>query len=82
MNKGQSFLLGAVLCSLQASQIRKRRFLCHFLFRSSAQKVAERIFIAPPLWISCRCNHTLLYKSCIAVHQVDDVGMVLGVLVL
>ena len=24
----------------------------------------------------------LLYKSCIAVHQVDDVGMVLGVLVL
>ena len=46
------------------------------------KKVAERIFIAPPLWISCRCNHSLLYKSCIAVHQVDDVGMVLGVLVL
>lgn len=46
------------------------------------KKVAERIFIAPPIWISCCCNHTLLYKSCIAVHQVDDVGMVLGVLVL
>ena len=29
---------GAVLCSLQASQIRKRRFLCHFLFRSSAHE--------------------------------------------
>lgn len=83
MNKGQSFLLGAVLCSLQASQIRKRRFLCHFLSAPRLmKKVAELIFIAPPLWISCRCNHTLLYKSCIAVHQVDDVGMVLGVLVL
>ena len=35
--------------------------------------MAERIFIAPPLWISCCCNHSLLYKSCIAVHQVDDV---------
>jgi len=49
---------------------------------SYIKKVAERIFIAPPIWISCRCNHSLLYKFCIAVHQVDDVGMVLGVLVL
>ena len=30
MNKGQSFLLGAVLCSLQASQIRKKRFFATF----------------------------------------------------
>ena len=30
--------IGAVLCSLQASQIRARRFLCHFLFRSSAHE--------------------------------------------
>ena len=53
-----------------------------FPLLGSRKKVAERIFIAPPIWISCCCNHTLLYKSCIAVHQVDDVGMVLGVLVL
>ena len=51
-------------------------------FEGKRKKVAERIFIAPPIWILCRCNHSLLYKSCIAVHQVDDVGMVLGVLVL
>ena len=53
-----------------------------FPLLGSWKKVAERIFIAPPLWILCCCNHSLLYKSCIAVHQVDDVGMVLGVLVL
>ena len=30
----------------------------------------------------CHCNHSLLNKSCIVIHQVDDVGMVLGVFVL
>ena len=58
-------------------------YFCHFLSAPRLmKKVAERIFIAPPIWILCCCNHSLLYKSCIAVHQVDDVGMVLGVLVL
>ena len=62
---------------------KEKTVLCHFLSAPRLmKKVAERIFIAPPIWISCRCNHSLLYKSCITVHQVDDVGMVLGVLVL
>lgn len=83
MNKGQSFLLGAVLCYSASIADKEKTVLCHFLSAPRLmKKVAERIFIAPPIWISCRCNHTLLYKSCIAVHQVDDVGMVLGVLVL
>ena len=57
--------------------------LCHFLSALQLmKKVAERIFIAPPIWILTRCNHSLLNKSCVVVHQVDDVGMVLGVLVL
>ena len=38
MNKGQSFWFGLSFVILQASQIRKRRFLCHFLFRSSAHE--------------------------------------------
>ena len=83
MNKGQSFWFRLSFVILQVSQIRKKTVLCHFLSAPRLmKKVAERIFIAPPIWISCCCNHSLLYKSCIAVHQVDDVGMVLGVLVL
>ena len=69
--------------SLSSIADKKKTVLCHFLSAPRLmKKVAERIFIAPPIWILCRCNHSLFYKSCIAVHQVDDVGMVLGVLVL
>ena len=76
-------LIWAVLCYSASIADKEKTVLCHFLSAPRLmKKVAERIFIAPPIWISCRCNHTLLYKSCIAVHQVDDVSMVLGILVL
>lgn len=76
-------LIWAVLCYSASIADKEKTVLCHFLSAPRLmKKVAERIFIAPPIWISCCCNHSLLYKSCIAVHQVDDVGMVLGVLVL
>ena len=76
-------LIWAVLCYSASIADKEKTVLCHFLSAPRLmKKVAERIFIAPPIWISCRCNHSLLYKSCIAVHQVYDVGMVLGVLVL
>lgn len=76
-------LIWAVLCYSASIADKEKTVLCHFLSAPRLmKKVAERIFIAPPIWILCCCNHSLLYKSCIAVHQVDDVGMVLGVLVL
>ena len=83
---GNEFYQG-IFASLQKLHIVVRTIeqmvLCHFLSAPRLmKKVAERIFIAPPIWISCRCNHSLLDKSCVVVHQVDDVGMVLGVLVL
>ena len=67
-----------------------RWVICALLFIATTVNYMDRQvlsltwkdFIAPPIWILFCCNHSLLYKSCIAVHQVDDVGMVLGVLVL
>lgn len=38
MNKGQSFLLGAVLCYSASIADKEKTVLCHFLFRSSAQE--------------------------------------------
>lgn len=79
-------LIWAVLCYSASIADKEKTVLCHFLSAPRLmKKVAERIFIAPPKLnnvVLCRCNHSLLYKSCIAVHQVDDVGMVLGVFVL
>lgn len=54
-----------------------------FPLLGSRKKVAGRIFhrSAYVVWLYGRF-HSLLNEPCVAVHQVDDVGMVLGVLVL